>query len=102
MARVQVFDDGSTLTLADDGYPLSYTEATDRNVVPGAASIQDRFFNLLEYGVRAAIGPNYGAAPSAAAQSAAVAAAQRQAQQNSIVRLLVLGGIAYLAYRALA
>jgi hypothetical protein len=96
---LSIYDDGSTLTQDAAGNVTSLTDNQGNSVpVAGAAgsSLVQQVANLLTYGVRSAIDSRY---QTQAAVNARTLATPAPMQTGS---LLLLAGLAFVAYKALS
>ena len=96
MARVQIFDDGSSLTLDDAGNVLGGVDMNGIPFAPAAPSpIVQQFSDLFNYGVTAGIAKiKAQIGPIAPAPVAPAAKRDRQ-----LINLALLGAGAFLIYK---
>lgn len=103
MLVTQTFDDGSSYTYDDaTGQAVAATDYNGKSVaVPSSgANIAQQAWSLVNYGLRSVIDSKYRV--QNAQTQVQVAQANSAAQINRIMPLLLVGGLALLAYRALA
>lgn len=97
MAR-QIFDDGSWLEYDDRGNVTGGADIYGAPITPPRSDVSQQVMDLLSFGIKSAIYANYGAAAQQAAQPQPV---QGAGALNQLMPVLVLGGIAFLAYQVI-
>lgn len=97
MAR-QIFDDGSWLEYNAAGSVVGGADIFGAPITPPRTDVSQQVLDLLSFGIKSAIYANYGAAAQQAAQPAPAPAAGGLQQ---LMPVLVLGGLAFLAYQAI-